>query len=79
MATDILSSYNVVAVETQSPKIDVRHLQVLSQSENTIKRKVLVELGFVTTPKDAKNLFLNVDLIARQLAEGIMRNIHKNF
>jgi N-acetylmuramoyl-L-alanine amidase len=79
LASDIFSSYNVVAVEAESPKIDIRGLQVLSQKENTTKRKVLVELGFVTTPKDAKSLFLNTDLIARQLSQGLEVNINKNF
>jgi N-acetylmuramoyl-L-alanine amidase len=79
LATDIFSSYNVVTVEPQSPKIDVRGLQVLSSTENTTKRKVLVELGFVTTPKDAKALFSNIALIGTQLSEGLELNIKKNF
>ncbi|OCG46046.1 hypothetical protein A9G35_05990 [Gilliamella sp. Choc5-1] len=54
----------------------VRNLQVLRASNKT-KRKVLVELGFITSPKDAKALFSNIDLIARQLYEGLLKNIKK--
>ena len=79
LATDIFSNYDVVEVESNSPKIDVRGLQVLSQAQNTVKRKVLVELGFVTTPKDSKALFLGVNTIAQQLYEGLIVNINKNF
>ncbi|KQO22474.1 hypothetical protein ASF10_08845 [Flavobacterium sp. Leaf82] len=79
LATDIFSSYNIVEVESTSPKSDVRGLQVLSQKSNTIKRKVLVELGFVTTPKDSKALFMNINQIAQQLYDGLVKNINKNF
>jgi N-acetylmuramoyl-L-alanine amidase len=79
LATDIFSSYSVVSVESQSPKIDIRGLQVLSQIENTTKRKILIELGFVTTPKDAKALFSNIGLIGIQLSEGLELNIKKKF
>jgi N-acetylmuramoyl-L-alanine amidase len=51
-------------------------LQVL-RSSNKTKRKVLVELGFITSPKDAKALFSNIDLIAQQLYEGLLKNIKK--
>lgn len=79
LARDIFTSYNIVSVESTSPKIDVRGLQVLSQIQNTTKLKVLVELGFVTTPKDSKALFSNIDSIARQLSDGLVVNINKNF
>jgi N-acetylmuramoyl-L-alanine amidase len=62
LAVDIFSYYNVVPVESSSPKKDVRNLQVLRTSNKT-KRKVLVELGFITSPKDAKALFSNIDLM----------------
>lgn len=59
-------------------KKDVRGLQVLSSSNNA-KRKILIELGFVTTPKDAKRLFSNIDKIAQQLKDGLLINIQKVF
>lgn len=79
LARDIFSSYNVVEVESTSPKSDIRGLQVLSQKSNTTKRKVLIELGFVTTPKDAKALFTNINLIAQQIHDGLVININKSF
>lgn len=78
LATDIFSSYNVVTVESNSPKKDNRGLQVLGTSNKT-KRKVLVELGFVTSPKDAKALYSNIDNIATQLKNGLVININKHF
>ncbi|SCC32390.1 N-acetylmuramoyl-L-alanine amidase [Gilliamella intestini] len=66
----------MVPVESSSPKKDVRNLQVLRASNKT-KRKVLVELGFITSPKDAKALFSNIDLIAQQLYEGLLKNFIK--
>ena len=65
-ASDIFSFYNVVNVEKNSPKEDIRGLQVLSNS-NTTPIKVLVELGFVTSPKDANAMFSSIDKIAQQL------------
>jgi N-acetylmuramoyl-L-alanine amidase len=78
LATDIFSNYNVVTVESSSPKVDVRGLQVFSATNKT-NRKVLVELGFVTSPNDAKKLFTNVDTIANQLADGLIINIKKSY
>lgn len=78
LAKDIFNFYNVVNVEKTSPKEDVRGLQVLGNSNHTTK-KILVELGFVTTPKDANSLFSNIDRIAQQLFDGIMLNIKKYY
>lgn len=78
LATDLFSSYNIVAVESTSPKKDVRGLQVLGTSNKT-QRKVLAELGFVTTPKDAKALYSNIDNIATQMKNGLVVNIKKHF
>ncbi|WP_118952001.1 N-acetylmuramoyl-L-alanine amidase [Taibaiella helva] len=78
LATDLFSSYTIVAVESTSPKKDVRGLQVLGNSNKT-KRKVLAELGFVTTPKDAKALYGNIDNIATQMKNGLVVNIKKHF
>ncbi|WP_139422852.1 hypothetical protein [Chryseobacterium mulctrae] len=60
-------------------KIDVRGSKVLSQIQNTTKRKILVELGFVTSAKDSKALFSGIDTIAKQLYDGLIININKNF
>jgi len=74
----ILKYYDVVKVESNSPKQDVRGLQVLGNSNKT-KRKVLIELGFVTSPKDAKALFENEDKIAEQIKKGLMEHINQIF
>ena len=79
LAKDIFKYYNVVQVENTSPKSDVRGLQVLSQKSNSVKRKILIELGFITSPKDSKALFTNLDLIAQQIYDGLLLNINKNF
>jgi N-acetylmuramoyl-L-alanine amidase len=78
LATDIFSTYTIVAVEATSPKTDVRGLQIL-KGVNKAERKVLIELGFVTTPKDAKSLFTSIDTIASQVKDGLIVNINKNF
>lgn len=77
-ATDVFSTYNIVAVGHNSPKADVRGLQVLSGSNRT-KRKALLELGFVTSPRDARALFGNINTIAQQLHDGMVVNINKSF
>ena len=79
LAKDIFSYYNVIQVENTSPKFDVRGLQVLSQKSNSVKRKILIELGFITSPKDSKALFTNLDLIAQQIYDGLLLNINKIF
>lgn len=78
LAEDIMSSYTVVTVVKSSPKKDIRGLQVLRNSHKTT-RKVLVELGFITTPKDAKAMFSNIDKMAEQLKDGLVKNIKKHF
>lgn len=74
IATDIMKYYTVVEVEKDSPKKDIRGLRVL-RTTNKTKRKTLVELGFLTSPSDAKKLFSNIDLIAEQLVKGLILNI----
>ncbi len=66
--------YNVVKLHN-SPKKDIRGLR----TSNKATRKTLIELGFVTTPKEAKALFSNVDLIGSQLTKGLLENINKKF
>ena len=78
LAEDIFSYYTVVPVEPSSPKKDVRGLQVLRNSNKT-NRRVLIELGFITSPKDAKALFSNIDLIAQQLYKGLLKNLKKYY
>lgn len=75
---DILSCYDIVAVLDDSPKKDSRGLQVLRDTNKT-KRKTLLELGFITSPKDAQAMFLNIDKIAEQLKDGLVKNIEKHF
>nr|WP_245630723.1 N-acetylmuramoyl-L-alanine amidase [Apibacter mensalis] len=76
LAVDIFSSYDIVEVEKNSPKQDIRGLQVLGKSNKT-KRKVLIELGFVTSPKDAKLLFTKIDEISVQIRDGLLKNLKK--
>lgn len=78
LGEDIFKYYTVVPVDHNSPKKDSRGLQVLGNS-NKSKRKVLVEVGFVTTPKDAKALFGNEDKIAEQISKGLIENINNQF
>lgn len=78
LAMDIFTYYNVIKVESGSPKEDIRGLQILRNSNNTVK-KVLVELGFVTSPSDAKALFSNIKKIANQISQGIIKNINEKF
>jgi N-acetylmuramoyl-L-alanine amidase len=78
LAEDIYKYYDVIEKEINSPKEDTRGLQVLSPSNKT-KRKVLVELGFLTNPREAKSLFSNIDKIADQLAKGLIYNIENSY
>lgn len=78
LAEDIFKYYDVVNVDEESPKKDVRGIQVLKSSNKT-KRMVLVELGFLTNPQDAKKMFSNIDKIAEQLAKGLLYNIENDF
>ncbi|GIZ16029.1 N-acetylmuramoyl-L-alanine amidase family protein [Capnocytophaga catalasegens] len=78
LAEDIYKYYNIIEKEKDSPKEDIRGLQVLSSSNKT-KRKVLVELGFLTNPREAKALFSNIDKIAEQLVKGLIYNIENSY
>ena len=40
---------------------------------------MLVELGFLTNPREAKSLFSNIDKIADQLAKGLIYNIENSY
>ncbi len=50
-----------------------------TKEKRLIERRTLVELGFITTPKDAKIMFENIDKIAEQLVQGLLYNIEKYF
>ncbi len=78
ISKDIMKYYNVVEVEADSPKKDIRGLRVL-RTTNKTKRKTLVELGFLTCPSDAKKMFSNINLIAEQLTKGLIDNIKNDF
>lgn len=74
-----IKKIKVVPVQLDSPKEDIRNLRVIRDDLNQTKRKILVELGFISSPKDAKALFSNIDLIAQQLYKGLMKNIQKYY
>lgn len=78
LASDIMKYYTVVGVLNTSPKKDVRNLYIFKAANKT-KRITLVELGFITNPKEAKKLFNNIKLIANQLIKGLEENINRNF
>lgn len=78
LAEDIYSSYTVVPVQKESPKKDVRGLQVLNDTNET-KRKVILELGFIKGVKDARALFTNKSKVAEQIKDGLVKNIKKYF
>ena len=50
-----------------------------AKEKKLVERRTLVELGFITTPKDAKIMFENINKIAEQLVQGLLYNIDKNF
>lgn len=78
LGLDIMKYYTVVKVESESPKVDIRGLQVLG-STNKTQRQVLIELGFVSTPKEARKLFSSVNEIADQLKRGLIEHISSKF
>lgn len=77
-AVDVFSKYTVTA-KHNSPKKDIRGLQVLSPSSNKAKRKVLIELGYMTNTNDYNSMTGNIDKIANEIFEGLKMNIDKNF
>lgn len=78
-ANDIMSFYNVVTLDVDSPKKDTRKLRVLSVTENKAVRKTLVELGYVSNPSQFSVLNSNISTIATQLAKGLELNISKKY
>jgi|GEM_PF-2566913 N-acetylmuramoyl-L-alanine amidase len=83
LAIDILKFYTVLPINYPHPR-KRSNLGLLNNVNKTkekrlIERRTLVELGFVTTPKDAKIMFENIDKIAEQLVQGLLYNIEKYF
>ncbi|SCC31564.1 N-acetylmuramoyl-L-alanine amidase [Gilliamella intestini] len=77
LANDIFSCYTVVNIGKKHP--DARNNVGVLGEKNQTKYKVLIELGYITHPKDAKSIYDNMDLIAEQLAQGLEININKHF
>ncbi len=77
LAKDIFSNYTVVAIEAKHPS--AREDVGVVGSKNNTKRKVLIELGYITSPSDANKIYSNMDLVAEQLVQGLEKNINKNF
>jgi N-acetylmuramoyl-L-alanine amidase len=77
LASDMLKYYTVVKV-VNSPRKDERNLYIF-KNDNKTKRITIVEVGFLSNPKEAKILFSNINLIAIQLIQGLEKNIKKNF
>lgn len=85
IASDILRFYTIVPHSEKHPRKDTNQDVGLLNNTNRAKekklveRRTLVELGFITTPKDAKIMFENINKIAEQLVQGLLYNIDKNF
>lgn len=77
LANDIFNCYTVVNIGKKHP--DARNNVGVLGGKNQTKDKVLIELGYITPPKDAKSIYDNMDLIAEQLAQGLEININKHF
>jgi N-acetylmuramoyl-L-alanine amidase len=83
LAIDVLKFYTVLPINYPHPR-KRSNLGLLNNVNKTkekrlVERRTLVELGFVTTPKDAKIMFENIDKIAEQLVQGLLYNIEKYF
>lgn len=85
LAIDMLRFYDVVDHKKNHPLKDTaQNVGLLNKSENTkrkklVERRTLVELGYITNPKDAKAMFGNIDKMAEQLVQGLLYNIDKYF
>lgn len=78
LAKDVYKYYSVVKIMSKSPAQD-NNLQVLSPTQNNAKRKVLVELGFVTNTSDFDAMKNNAALEAKQIAMGLEYNISRYY
>lgn len=77
LGEDIMKYYDVVSVQKDSPKI-ADNLGIFF-SNHKAKRTTLVEIGFITNPKEAKAMFDNIDTMATQLSKGLIENINNEF
>lgn len=77
LANDIFSCYTVVNIGKKHP--DARNNVGVREGKSQSKYKVLIELGYITHPKDAKSIYDNMNSIAEQLAQGLEININKHF
>ncbi len=78
LASDILKYYSVIPILTESPKKDIRNLAVFKPYHKT-KRVTLIEMGYVTNPKEAKKLFSNSKKIGKEIARGLDEHINNEY
>lgn len=76
LAINLVSSYDITTISSKSP--DKRTDLGVLKSSNSSKKKVLIEIGFLTNPLDAKNIINNKDKIATQLVKGLIKDINEN-
>ena len=74
LAIDLINKYDITNILSKSPH-KRSDLGVL-KSTNKAKKKVLIELGYLTSPIDAKNIINNKDKIATLLVNGLIKNIN---
>ncbi|NRS94143.1 N-acetylmuramoyl-L-alanine amidase family protein, partial [Frigoriflavimonas asaccharolytica] len=74
LAIDLLYKYDITNILSKSPH-NRSDLGVL-KSGNASKKKVLVELGYLTSPIDTKNIINNKDKIATLLVNGLIKNMN---
>ncbi len=81
-ARDILSFYNVILINPNSPFEDFQRsgkLLGVLKPDNTAKRKTLIELGYATNPSDYEKIENNLKLVAAQLLRGLEKNVVKYY
>lgn len=76
LAIDLLDKYDITNILSKSPH-KRNDLGVLGSSNKT-KKKVLIELGYLTSPLDTKNIVNNKDKIATLLVNGLIKNINND-
>lgn len=72
----MLDKYDITNILSKSPH-KRNDLGVLGSSNKT-KKKVLIELGYLTSPLDTKNIVNNKDKIATLLVNGLIKNINND-
>lgn len=73
LAIDLLNNYDITEILAKSPH-KRNDLGVLG-AKNESKKKVLIELGYLSNPSDAKTIINNKNKIADLLVKGIKKNI----